>query len=291
MEPLPNTPIIQGDTVSRPGERRPRPTTAAAPTTVRRRPPRAHRSLRRAPTTRRRRRPRRPSSTTARRPRPPPRRRRRAPPGATAGGARTGGRPTADGRLTRRTRAVGRDPGRPRQLTRRDRAGAAPAGAVRVRRRPDRVVPSWADPVAAQASEAVGGPWGRHAVTGRALFWTPLRVCLLFTTLVLGAGLDQAVALRGRRLERIRAVHALLLLRRGPAVRHATAWTRARCPTWTPASSTRCSPAAFMALRRGARPASTTAPPRRSGAAARRAAGRRATTSSPACCCRCARCW
>ncbi|MET0764459.1 MAG: glycosyltransferase 87 family protein [Blastococcus sp.] len=52
-------------------------------------------------------------------------------------------------------------------------------------RRPDRVVPSWTDPVVAQASEAVGGPWGRFAVTGRALFWTPLRVCLLFTTLVL----------------------------------------------------------------------------------------------------------
>ena len=51
---------------------------------------------------------------------------------------------------------------------------------------PDRVVPSWVDPVVAQASEAVGGPWGRHAVTGRALFWTPLRVCLLFTVVVLG---------------------------------------------------------------------------------------------------------
>jgi uncharacterized membrane protein len=51
--------------------------------------------------------------------------------------------------------------------------------------RPDRVVPTWADPVVAQASEAVGGPWGRHAVTGRALFWTPLRVCLLFATCVL----------------------------------------------------------------------------------------------------------
>jgi uncharacterized membrane protein len=47
------------------------------------------------------------------------------------------------------------------------------------------VIPSWADPVATQASEAAGGPWGRHAVTGRALFWTPLRVCLLFATLVL----------------------------------------------------------------------------------------------------------
>jgi uncharacterized membrane protein len=50
---------------------------------------------------------------------------------------------------------------------------------------PDRVIPSWADPVVAQASEAIGGPWGRHAVIGRALFWTPLRVCLLFTSLVL----------------------------------------------------------------------------------------------------------
>jgi len=50
---------------------------------------------------------------------------------------------------------------------------------------PDRVVPTWTDPVATQASEAVGGPWGRHAVTGRALFWTPLRVCLLFTVGVL----------------------------------------------------------------------------------------------------------
>ena len=50
---------------------------------------------------------------------------------------------------------------------------------------PDRVVPTWTDRVVAQASEAVGGPWGRHAVTGRALFWTPLRVCLLFAVGVL----------------------------------------------------------------------------------------------------------
>jgi uncharacterized membrane protein len=52
--------------------------------------------------------------------------------------------------------------------------------------RPDRVVPTWTDPVALQASEAVGGPWGRHGVVGRALFWTPLRVCLMFATAVLG---------------------------------------------------------------------------------------------------------
>jgi uncharacterized membrane protein len=50
---------------------------------------------------------------------------------------------------------------------------------------PDRVVPTWADPVVRQASEAVGGPWGRHAVTGRALFWTPLRICLFFASVVL----------------------------------------------------------------------------------------------------------
>lgn len=59
--------------------------------------------------------------------------------------------------------------------------------------RPDRVVPSWTDPVVAQASEAVGGPWGRHAVVGRAPFWTPLRVCLLYATTVLAlAWLKQA---------------------------------------------------------------------------------------------------
>jgi uncharacterized membrane protein len=63
---------------------------------------------------------------------------------------------------------------------------------------PDRVIPSWADPVATQASEAVGGPWGRHAATGRALFWTPLRVCLFFATLVLAlAWIKQAPCAAG----------------------------------------------------------------------------------------------
>ncbi len=46
-------------------------------------------------------------------------------------------------------------------------------------------MPTGTDPVAAQAGEAVGGAWGRHAVTGRALFWTPLRVCLFLATCVL----------------------------------------------------------------------------------------------------------
>ncbi|MCW2742321.1 MAG: hypothetical protein JWR45_2743 [Blastococcus sp.] len=67
-----------------------------------------------------------------------------------------------------------------------DGPGAVPAWAGLVDPpAPDRVIPSWVDPVAVQASEAVGGPWGRHAVAGGALFWTPLRVCLLFATLVL----------------------------------------------------------------------------------------------------------
>ena len=70
-------------------------------------------------------------------------------------------------------------------------SAGGPEACVRTARRVDdkpqpyRVIPSWTDPVVVQASEAVGGPWGRHAVTGRALFWTPLRVCLLFTTFVL----------------------------------------------------------------------------------------------------------
>jgi uncharacterized membrane protein len=51
-----------------------------------------------------------------------------------------------------------------------------------------RVVPSWTEPLAVQASRIVGGPLGRHAVIGRHWFWTPLRVVLLFavTTLALG---------------------------------------------------------------------------------------------------------
>ena len=74
--------------------------------------------------------------------------------------------------------------------------------------RPDRVVPTWSDPVVAQASEAVGGPWGRHAVTGRALFWTPLRICLLFTSLVLSlAWLKQAPCADGNWVGHVQYTH------------------------------------------------------------------------------------
>lgn len=59
-------------------------------------------------------------------------------------------------------------------------------------------MPTWTDPVAAQAAEAVGGPWGRHAVTGRALFWTPLRICLALATLALAlAWIKQAPCAAG----------------------------------------------------------------------------------------------
>jgi len=51
-----------------------------------------------------------------------------------------------------------------------------------------RVVPSWSDPWAAAASRVVGGPLGRHALIGRARFWTPLRVVLLIAVAVLAMG-------------------------------------------------------------------------------------------------------
>lgn len=69
-------------------------------------------------------------------------------------------------------------------------------------------MPTWTDPVAAQASEAVGGPWGRHAVTGRALFWTPLRVCLLFVVLGLSlAWIKQAPCADGRWADGLQYTH------------------------------------------------------------------------------------
>lgn len=59
-------------------------------------------------------------------------------------------------------------------------------GSARVdRREPDRVPPSWSDPVVRAASTAVGGPWGRHGQIGRRRFWTPVRVVLLMAMLTL----------------------------------------------------------------------------------------------------------
>jgi uncharacterized membrane protein len=51
-----------------------------------------------------------------------------------------------------------------------------------------RVPPTWIDPLPARASRVVGGPLGRHAVLGRQWFWTPLRVVLLFATIILTLG-------------------------------------------------------------------------------------------------------
>src|SRR6266487_2159971 len=50
------------------------------------------------------------------------------------------------------------------------------------------LLPSRVDPAVRAASEAVGGPWGRHGVVGQRWFWTPLRVLLALTifTLLLG---------------------------------------------------------------------------------------------------------
>jgi uncharacterized membrane protein len=52
----------------------------------------------------------------------------------------------------------------------------------------DRVFPTWTDATVRRASEAIGGPLGRHAIVGRAAFFTPLRVCLLMAIVVLICG-------------------------------------------------------------------------------------------------------
>ncbi len=52
----------------------------------------------------------------------------------------------------------------------------------------ERVVPTWTEPLAASASRVVGGPLGRHALVGRSLFWTPLRVLLLLAVVTLAGG-------------------------------------------------------------------------------------------------------
>ncbi|MBI1758080.1 MAG: DUF2029 domain-containing protein [Actinobacteria bacterium] len=62
--------------------------------------------------------------------------------------------------------------------------GSAAMSRVRVEDA-DRVVPTWTDPVVRAASTAIGGPWGRHGIVGRAYFWTPLRVCLALALAVL----------------------------------------------------------------------------------------------------------
>lgn len=51
-----------------------------------------------------------------------------------------------------------------------------------------RVVPTWTDRLAAQASRPFGGPLGEHTVLGRHWFWTSLRVVLLLATVALVLG-------------------------------------------------------------------------------------------------------
>ena len=77
-----------------------------------------------------------------------------------------------------------------------DPAGTGPAEAHRDNGLPrsatlaptERVIPTWTDPTARRASDLIGGPLGRHAVVGRAAFWTPLRVCLLMAIAILICG-------------------------------------------------------------------------------------------------------
>jgi uncharacterized membrane protein len=52
----------------------------------------------------------------------------------------------------------------------------------------ERVFPTWTDPTARRASDLIGGPMGRQALVGRAVLFTPLRVCLLMAIVILIGG-------------------------------------------------------------------------------------------------------
>ena len=52
----------------------------------------------------------------------------------------------------------------------------------------ERVIPTWTDPTVRRASDLIGGPLGRHAIVGRAVWLTPLRVCLLMAIVILICG-------------------------------------------------------------------------------------------------------
>src|SRR6478752_2028043 len=51
-----------------------------------------------------------------------------------------------------------------------------------------RDLPTRTDPIVADLSRTVGGPVGRHALIGRAGFWTPVRVLLLLAVVFLALG-------------------------------------------------------------------------------------------------------
>ncbi len=51
-----------------------------------------------------------------------------------------------------------------------------------------RLAPTRSEPIVAAASRLVGGPLGKHALVGRARFWTPLRVLLLIAVAFLALG-------------------------------------------------------------------------------------------------------
>ncbi len=70
----------------------------------------------------------------------------------------------------------------------RRRRGAAELGRAASLSPSERVIPTWTDPTAARAADAIGGPLGRHALVGRAAILTPLRVCLIFAICALIGG-------------------------------------------------------------------------------------------------------
>ena len=67
-------------------------------------------------------------------------------------------------------------------------AAPGPASSVDTRSVQRRDLPTRTDPVVADLSRTVGGPVGRHALIGRAGFWTPVRVLLLFAVVFLALG-------------------------------------------------------------------------------------------------------
>ena len=71
-----------------------------------------------------------------------------------------------------------------------DERGVAAAGPLAGDRRSaeDRDLPSRSDVLGAQLSRTIGGPVGRHALIGRAGFWTPMRVILALAVVFLAFG-------------------------------------------------------------------------------------------------------
>ena len=211
-------------------------------------------------------RPRRPPTTT--RPgRRRPRRSATAAPGphgpraGTAGDRRPGAAATRRPSRSRHTERVssarhGPVPGRPAGRRARAVRGHGGPGRAQVSGppqvaappRPDRVVPTWTDPVVGAGQRgrrrAVGPARGHRA--GAVL--DPAADLPAVHRARAGAGLGQAGPVRGRQLDAAPSSTPTSATPTPSRCSACTAWTPASCPTWTPPWSTRCSPAASCAL-------------------------------------------